>query len=1165
MKTKILYIINNLKQGGAQKNLLEVIGYLDKEKFEPWLAILEKGYEDKCNIVSAVTLGINRIYDFNGIKGLFKLIKLMRREKFHIVHSYLFNENIIGSIAGKIAKTPVIITSRRDTGIFLQKKFYYFLMYRLTNLLVDKIICVSKAVKKAILAKEKVNFQKIEVIYNGIDIKKFQVSIDKSQIKSQLGIKEDELVIGIIANFNWVKGHKNFLEAAKAVLKEVPNTKFLFIGDGILKNNLQSIADSLQIADRIIFTGVRNDIPELLSIIDVSINASLSEGMSNAILQSMAAGIPVVATAVDGNLETVIDGVTGMLVPPKSSKDMAEAIIKILKNKELAKEMGSNAKRIVKEKFTLKIMTKNMERLYKSLLEPKIAFIFSQFPSYDETFILREIKALKKAGLNFLIFSLKKCKDKIIQEDAKEFIKDTLYIPFISGKVILACIHFMVFYPIRFWKTFFYVVKGNLKSFDFLIKTLALFPKSVLFAYKMKKLRIKHLHGQWATHPTTIAVIVSRLSGIPFSFTGHAHDIYVDTTMLPEKIKEAEFVTTCTQNNKEYLLKIIKGYSLATDIKKTEDKIVVSYHGVDISRFKRANELENGRDGKKFKILSVGSLLECKGFDVLIDACKILKDKEVDFECVIAGGGPLEKRLKAQVANCGLRDYVKFTGYVTQDKLLPYYKRFDVFALPVKLDIHWGIPNVLLEAMASSMPVITTGLPSVPELIKNGKTGFIISEKNPNALAELLINLYQDRRLKEDICRAGFEVIKEKFDIVKNSKSLTDLFSKQNKINARIVSRTGRLNILYLIPSLEVGGAEQVVINLAKRLDRNRFKPIVCCLDKKGGLAYKLEDEGVEVITLDKKGAFDIGIISKIVKVMKKYKIDIIHTHLWGANFWGRLAARIANVKVIIATEHNVDTWKNWFYFMCDKWLSRKTGKIIAVSNSVKEFYVSKGISQQRIEVVYNGIEIEKSQSHALSGTSKVTRPQMKQEFGIENGEIVLAIIGRLVPQKGHQYFIQALKDISAKHKVKGLIIGSGPEEEKLKKYSRDLGLDGGLVFTGLRKNIPELLGIIDVLVMPSLREGLPITLLEAMSSGVPVVATKVGGVPEVVIDGQTGILVEPNNHNELKQAIIGVIENPDLKNTIGINARKHVEDKFSIKNMINKTQNLYENLYSNR
>lgn len=364
------------------------------------------------------------------------------------------------------------------------------------------------------------------------------------------------------------------------------------------------------------------------------------------------------------------------------------------------------------------------------------------------------------------------------------------------------------------------------------------------------------------------------------------------------------------------------------------------------------------------------------------------------------------------------------------------------------------------------------------------------------------------------------------------------------------------INILYIIWSLGLGGAERVVINLAKGLDRNKFNPIVCCLNDKGIFARELENADIKVIALNKRKKIEPSIIKRIMQVIIENNIQIVHTHMWGANFWGRIAAKFSGVPVVIATEHNADIWKNAFFLTLDKWLSRWTDKIIAVSENVKEFYVHKGIASEKIEVIYNGVEITGAPVLQCSSVP------VRKEFGIREDETVLAVIGRLVEQKGHKYLFEAISSLDGQYKVRVLVVGEGPLMKSLRSQVVGLRLADKVIFTGLRQDVPNLLKAIDILVMPSLREGLPMIALEAMASGVPVVATKVGGNPEIIIDGLTGILVEPKDHIALKEAISRLINDKAFAQGLISNSKKKVEKEFSIANMVNKTQGLYRELY---
>ena len=409
----------------------------------------------------------------------------------------------------------------------------------------------------------------------------------------------------------------------------------------------------------------------------------------------------------------------------------------------------------------------------------KVAFILSQFPEQYETFLLREIVELKKTDISLYIFSLKKCRDKIIHPEARHFLKETQYSNFIfSVDLMLANIYFLLRNPTKYIKILFYIISKNIASFDFFIKSLILFPISVYYALLIKKKQIDIVHGYWATFPATSAFIISRLIDIPFSFTGHAHDIYVNTTMLIEKMQVASFIATCTAHNKVYLLDFASRYLSKNELDTLKKKTYTNYHGIEVDRFKTIPAKFNPAK-KKIRILSVGSLLPCKGFDILIDTCaRIKKRNTFPFECVIVGGGPLMRELKAQIMDLGVEQEITITGNLPQDKVIPYYRKADIFALPIRLEIHWGIPNVVIEAAAAHTVVVTGALPSIPELIINDVSGFIIPEEDPEILAEKIELLGKDPELRKKLADNAYSIILEKFNRTKNAQQLALLFKK---------------------------------------------------------------------------------------------------------------------------------------------------------------------------------------------------------------------------------------------------------------------------------------------------------------------------------------------------------------------------------------------------
>jgi glycosyltransferase involved in cell wall biosynthesis len=392
----------------------------------------------------------------------------------------------------------------------------------------------------------------------------------------------------------------------------------------------------------------------------------------------------------------------------------------------------------------------------------RVGYVVSLFPSYDETFILREIKALSDRGVSLSIFSLRRRKQALVQEDARAFVPATRYASYLlSTDVLTALARALLRQTALVLEIAVLIVNGCWRRPLALLKSLAFLPKAIRFAEIAREEGLERLHAHWATYPATAALVMSRLTGIPWGLTCHAHDIFNDPSLLPEKIAEADFVLTCTADNKRYL----EGLSpLASR------KVKVVYHGLDLARFHpRPGRVPSGA----IRVLAVGSLFACKGFDLLITALGLLRRRGLDVEATLAGGGPEERSLRLQVEKEGIVDRVRFPGYLTQEDLIPLYQDADIFVLPAVLEQHWGIPNVLVEALACGVPVVTTPLPSLPELVEDGVHGLVARNQDPGDLAERIERLARDPELRRRLAEAGRRRVGERFDIEANILEVT--------------------------------------------------------------------------------------------------------------------------------------------------------------------------------------------------------------------------------------------------------------------------------------------------------------------------------------------------------------------------------------------------------
>ncbi len=420
------------------------------------------------------------------------------------------------------------------------------------------------------------------------------------------------------------------------------------------------------------------------------------------------------------------------------------------------------------------IMTrdKEQERVAqdKSCATPRMAFILSQFPLVDETFILREMTALAEAGFDFDLYVFKKSPRTVVQQAAQKLMPRLIYRRYFwSWEVLAAQFHFLRCAAPAYFGTLFIFIAELWKHPKILAKGLALFPKAVCYARLMQQRQTVHVHAFWATFPCNIAWIAHRLLGVPFSFSAHAHDLYEYECMVGRKLSAASFVMTCTQYNLGYLSKLVPE-------KKHAVKLI--YHGQNLAPY-REDAKHREPPGKVFRILSIGTFYKTKGFDTLIAACALLKQQGFPFQCKIVGDGREREQLERLINKHALQEHVTLLGYLPQEEIRPLRRWADVFILLPRPYLHWGLPNVFIEALASQLPVIATPLNAIGELVKHEETGLIVESDKPEAAAAAIIRMQREPELRERMTDAGQKMVLQLFDERRTSAQLCGLFAER--------------------------------------------------------------------------------------------------------------------------------------------------------------------------------------------------------------------------------------------------------------------------------------------------------------------------------------------------------------------------------------------------
>jgi len=376
------------------------------------------------------------------------------------------------------------------------------------------------------------------------------------------------------------------------------------------------------------------------------------------------------------------------------------------------------------------------------------------------------------------------------------------------------------------------------------------------------------------------------------------------------------------------------------------------------------------------------------------------------------------------------------------------------------------------------------------------------------------------------------------------------------------------ISVLYLITDLNIGGTEKMLYETVKRLDKTKYLPVVCSLKSYGYYAKKISEENIEVKNFNIHKTFGfflpigfLKVILEIKRLIKERNAAIVHTFLFQANIIGKISVWLSGLKIpVISSIRVMEKQKKWHLFF-EKLTSDISTKFLVNSNALKNFLIEKKVApSEKIEVIYNGIDVE----NLTTGD----RDKIFKEFNVSPESTLIVTCGRLHKQKGIEFLIDALSSLtfSPSHFFTLLIIGDGPERKNLERKVKKLGLEKKVIFTGWRTDSQKIISCCDIFILPSLWEGTPNVILEAMAYGKPIIATSVGGVPELITHMVDGVLVPPGDTPALANAIQFVVSNKEKAIEFGKKAKEKISQKFRIEKMIQETENFYGrlNLYEN-
>ncbi|THJ24314.1 MAG: glycosyltransferase [Nitrospira sp. CG24D] len=557
------------------------------------------------------------------------------------------------------------------------------------------------------------------------------------------------------------------------------------------------------------------------------------DGIPNVFMEAMAMGLPVVSTDVSGIPELIHHNRNGLLVPQQNAESLAKALGRLLENPELRYTLGRAGRDTIVQNFSSVQSSRRLKELFSECMhaqptkvefhesltpapvwrEPEltdatphggqgtIGYILKGFPRNSEAFITNEIYLLERMGLKLRLFSAFQGDDartgSRVQAIASrltylpecEQAKDGGFIPWLVANVtryLPSHLQVLRVAPRRYLRTLFEALRLSIhcRSGTFL------WPKKVFYkdflrsgfiACRVNEVGdVRHLHAHFCHGSTTMAMFASMLTGLPFSFTAHAKDIYLPKLnpgdLLQIKMRRAQFVVTCTGANKQYLEEACPNGAPVHRI----------YHGVDTNRF----HLSQDGEPDVPLILSIGRFVEKKGFPFLVQACRILKDHGHQFQCRILGEPDEQSQFVQQlIRELSLEDRVVIEPGVTQDELRALYRQATMFVLPCQIVGNGdrdGIPNVLAEAMATGLPVVSTDISGIPELVVHRDNGLLVSQRDVQALAKAMEELLTDVQLRRRLGQAGRDTICRIFDSATTTRQLCSLFTSSVYADATI-------------------------------------------------------------------------------------------------------------------------------------------------------------------------------------------------------------------------------------------------------------------------------------------------------------------------------------------------------------------------------------------
>ena len=715
-------------------------------------------------------------------------------------------------------------------------------------------------------------------------------------------------------------------------------------------------------------------------------------------------------------------------------------------------------------------------------------------------------------------------------------------------------------------------------------------------------LRAFDLEGQ--TGPVDVGVIHQSLAGlgpILFRYRRVARWVYVCHSLAHEEyLTRAERATSTLERVRRKLSARARRWIERMVMRRCHHVVVLSEfmkrqvmaaHGIgpkdisvipgaaDLALFYPAEDRDEVRRELKIPesrtvLFTVRNLVSRMGLEHLIEAMTLLGEERRNLLLLIGGEGPLRQRLEGLIRSKGLQDSVQLLGFVPEEQLAKYYQASDLVVMPT-LQLE-GFGLVTVEALACGTPVMGTPVGAIPEVLRTVDPLLVTEGTDGGSLAKTLrlwlMRFREQPGERERLSKKGREVVERRFNWDAHTVQLDRLFATGSKDG----QMTGTKKVIHVITRLDYGGSAQNTMLTALGHDPAQFEPLVVAgypgsWDSQGGQAAteencrRLDRAGVRWLLLPSLTRAvhplkDIQALWQLIGLFLREQPALVHTHTSKAGLLGRMAAWLARVPVIVHTPHghvfygHFGSCRSWLFLQIERGLSLITDRLIALTDAERQDHLDRAVGRaDRFAVVASGIDREKF------GRARAQGRQQPHWFGCPEDALVIGSVGWLTDIKGHEHLIEAvatlMQDFPSLHLV---IVGSGDRQEALRQRAASLGLRDAVHLLGHRNDVDICLAGMDLFVLPSLNEGMGRALIEAMASGLPVIASRVGGIPAVIDHERTGLLVSPGNAGALAEALRRLLDRPEWARQLGVAASYSVDSRYGSLSMVRAIESTF-------